>query len=105
MLPRYSCATSATVSSSAKWLDLGRAIRIVAARARLHDLRDDRRDVVQSASPIRLGNQRRHLALRLGARVEQLREPAVVHHAGEPVAGHEKEVTVLHLAAVDVGLY
>src|SRR5689334_7812993 len=107
MLPRYSWASAATVSSiwSANRPRLRREIRVVRRRVRLQHLDDDRRDVVEATTPVRLGDQRLDLALRLRARREQLRQSTIVDHAREPVARHEVDVAGAHLAAIDVRLH
>src|SRR4051812_32159080 len=106
MLPRYSCASDATVSSaaSANRPRLHRHVRIVRARPDLEDLDDDRRDVIQPTTPIRLRDQRLHLAVRLRAGREQLPEPTIVHHPGQSIARDEEQVTDPYFASVDVGL-
>src|SRR5665647_801513 len=98
-------AIDATVSPSANRTNLHRLGTGAGGRwSRLLHLDDDRRDVVESAASIRLGDQRLHLALRLGTRAKELTQPAVVHHARQAVAGDEKEIARAHFAAIDVRL-
>src|SRR5436190_15630866 len=104
MLPRYSSASEPTVSSANR-PHLRRAIGIVGERVGLDDLHDDRRDVVQPSAAVRFRDERLHLALRLRGGAEQLREPAVVHHARQAVARHEEDVARARFAAIDVRLH
>src|SRR5512143_4150658 len=103
MFPRYSSAIEPTVSSANR-SHLRRTIRIVREGIRFDDLDDDRRDVVEPPATVRLRDERLHLALGLRGRAEQLREPAVVDHPRQPVAGDEEDVPRSYLASVDVRL-
>src|SRR5512138_3377173 len=68
------------------------------------NLDDDRRDVVEAAASVRLGDERMNLSFRRGARHEQNLKAAVVDHAGEAVARDQEQVADPDLALIDVGL-
>src|SRR5215207_10203554 len=97
MFPRYSSASSPTVSSANR-SHLRGAVRVVRHRVGLEHLHDDRGDVVEPTAAVRLGDQRLHLALGLRGRAEKLRQASVVDHAGEAIARDEEDVAGPYLA-------
>jgi len=66
-------------------------------------MHDDRRDVIQTAAPVRLGDHGVHHAPRCPARLEDLLELRILHHAGQTVGGDDIEVTVAQFPIQHVG--
>jgi hypothetical protein len=80
----------------------GRGVAVIVQR--LHTNHNGR-DVVQTAAPVGLGNERVHNALNRGARHEKLLQPAIVYHAREAIAGHQERVAPLDFARVEIRLH
>ncbi len=81
-------------------LRLGVARRSGLDRVNPHD---DRRDVVEPAVAIRLGDEGVHLLLRRAPGRQHLGQLAVLEHPREPVRGEQEHVQQLHRPDVHVG--
>src|SRR5215218_2075399 len=118
MLPRYSPATSATVSGSDS-SDVAVGLNASSMRPALRygrnltrrepciggdDFHDDRRDVVDAAVVVRVGDHCVDDSLGIRPRLKQLLQPLVFDHSRETVRSEKKYVAYFGLAADDVGL-
>src|SRR5713101_5067777 len=74
------------------------------ARVGGNDLHDDRRDVVDSAIVVRLGDHRIHDSFRRRPRTEELQQAAIVDHSSESVAREKKNVADFRFARNHVRL-
>src|SRR4026209_2572207 len=107
MLPRYSCAISATPCPSSSMSAGGRNrsdLAVVVGPFRRKDAYDDGGDVVVAAVDVRFLDESIYNPLRLGAGEQQLLDPTVIDHPGQPVTGEEKRIAHASLAVEHIGL-
>src|SRR5215210_2100080 len=107
MLPRYSCAISATPCPSSSMCAGGRNrsdFTVVVGPFRREYAYDDSGNVVVAAVDVCFLDEGIDDPLGLCAREQQLLDPAVIDHAGQAVTREEKRIAYASLAIEHIGL-